>query len=337
MSEADLEKRYRRLLAWYPWSHRRVYEDEMLAVLVVGARPGQRWPTLGEAANLVASGLRARAGTAATTVASPAWRAAAAGFGLFAAVLLLSQRVARLFDFAPAAPESYLRAIGWGAVVLAVLVGLRRSGAALAWVTAFGETVLVARQYDTDPVSAVHLMWPLALGLCAAAALSVPAGRVITVRRVVVFAGGVALAQTVMLVNRHAQWNWREGGTVFVFYDLEARSEPVLYLAMSAVAVGILAAALAWLTLPALIRWRIAALAAPVVALAVMVKLTLSGWAYSNGHMGHPIYLVPIQWTLLVVVPLAAVGLSVGLVQWHEQATRLAELGRAADREQATS
>ena len=37
--------------------------------------------------------------------------------------------------------------------------------------------MLVARSYDTDPVSAVDLLWPLVLGLVAAAALSVPAPR----------------------------------------------------------------------------------------------------------------------------------------------------------------
>jgi hypothetical protein len=35
---AGLEWRYRRLLAWYPRSFRREQEDEMLAVLMAGAR-----------------------------------------------------------------------------------------------------------------------------------------------------------------------------------------------------------------------------------------------------------------------------------------------------------
>lgn len=60
MSDAELERRYRRLLAVYPWEHRRAYEEEMLAVLLADARPGQRRPTAADAVNLIGAGLRAR-------------------------------------------------------------------------------------------------------------------------------------------------------------------------------------------------------------------------------------------------------------------------------------
>jgi capsular polysaccharide biosynthesis protein len=55
-----LERSYRRLLAWYPRGFRREHEEEVLAVLLAGARPGQRRPGLAEAANLIISGLGAR-------------------------------------------------------------------------------------------------------------------------------------------------------------------------------------------------------------------------------------------------------------------------------------
>jgi len=341
VSDADLESRYQRLLVWYPWSHRRVYEEEMLAVLVAGARPGQRRPTIGEAANLVVSGLRVRAGAAVTGLAGPAWADAAAVFGLLAAVVLLSQRVVRLFELAGPGSSTiaYLRVAGWCAVVLAVLVGLRRSAAALAWTTVLGEAVLLARQYGTDPVSAVHLFWPLALGVLAAAALTVPAPRrraaaVLQAHWLLAFVFGVGLVQAIMVINVLQQrTTWSEGGTFYTFYGLENQSEAVLTLWLAAVAVGALAAGLAVLTLPAPVRWRIAVLVAPVGALAATVKLTLPGWADSNFHMGHPIYLVAVQWALLVVVPLAALGLGAVLVQWREQFARVAALGRAADRE----
>ena len=61
MSEsAALEGRYRRLLAWYPRSFRREQEGEMLAVLMAGARPGQRRPGLLETADLLRSALGMR-------------------------------------------------------------------------------------------------------------------------------------------------------------------------------------------------------------------------------------------------------------------------------------
>jgi hypothetical protein len=56
-----LERRYRRWLALYPKSFRAEREDEMVAVLMQGARPGQTRPRLSEAADLATHGLRRRA------------------------------------------------------------------------------------------------------------------------------------------------------------------------------------------------------------------------------------------------------------------------------------
>ena len=50
---ADLERRYRRLLACYPRAFRREHEQEILAVLMAGADEGQQRLRLGEAANLI--------------------------------------------------------------------------------------------------------------------------------------------------------------------------------------------------------------------------------------------------------------------------------------------
>ena len=49
----QLERRYRRLLAFYPKAFRREHEQEMLAVLIAGAAEGQRRPSLPEAIDLV--------------------------------------------------------------------------------------------------------------------------------------------------------------------------------------------------------------------------------------------------------------------------------------------
>jgi hypothetical protein len=54
---ADLERRYRRSLAWYPRAFRREYEQEMLTVLMESARDGQRRPEVAQAANLVRNAL----------------------------------------------------------------------------------------------------------------------------------------------------------------------------------------------------------------------------------------------------------------------------------------
>ena len=55
--QEHLERAYRRLLAWYPREFRHENEQEILAVLIAGAPPGQRRPGLAEAADLIRSGL----------------------------------------------------------------------------------------------------------------------------------------------------------------------------------------------------------------------------------------------------------------------------------------
>ncbi len=60
--QAVLERRYRRLLACYPHFFRHDSEEEILAVLMACARTRQRWPSLGEVADLVGSAIRMRLG-----------------------------------------------------------------------------------------------------------------------------------------------------------------------------------------------------------------------------------------------------------------------------------
>jgi hypothetical protein len=54
---ANLERRYRHWLKWYPKSFRREHEAEILEVLMAGAREGQRQPDLMECLDLVRSAL----------------------------------------------------------------------------------------------------------------------------------------------------------------------------------------------------------------------------------------------------------------------------------------
>ncbi|GAA2376034.1 hypothetical protein Cme02nite_10380 [Catellatospora methionotrophica] len=59
-----LERRYRRLMLWYPRSYRDSRGDEIVSTLLDLAPPGQRWPTAVEAADLIEGGLRRRLGVA---------------------------------------------------------------------------------------------------------------------------------------------------------------------------------------------------------------------------------------------------------------------------------
>jgi hypothetical protein len=57
---AALERRYRRLLVWFPAEHRREYGEEMIGVLLASTPEGRRTPRLADAFDLIAGGLRAR-------------------------------------------------------------------------------------------------------------------------------------------------------------------------------------------------------------------------------------------------------------------------------------
>ncbi|MFF0865981.1 hypothetical protein ACFYUV_29805 [Nonomuraea sp. NPDC003560] len=70
-----LEARYRRLLATYPRDHRARHEEEMIGVLLAGARPGQTRPQPADAADLLWGALRVHGRRAFGPVSSPAWRA----------------------------------------------------------------------------------------------------------------------------------------------------------------------------------------------------------------------------------------------------------------------
>ena len=54
---AHLERRYRRLLAFYPKAFRREHGQEIVSVLMAGAAEGQRRPRLAESADLLRNGV----------------------------------------------------------------------------------------------------------------------------------------------------------------------------------------------------------------------------------------------------------------------------------------
>jgi hypothetical protein len=91
MSEsAGLEDGYRRLLAWYPRSFRQEQEDEMLAVLMASAEPGQQRPRWLERVDLIKSALTLRVARALRPApVSQGWSRALAVFGVIAPVFLV--------------------------------------------------------------------------------------------------------------------------------------------------------------------------------------------------------------------------------------------------------
>ncbi|UQU61809.1 hypothetical protein COUCH_22485 [Couchioplanes caeruleus] len=175
----SLEMRYRRLLAVYPAQHREAYADEMTAVLMDGARPGQRRPSLREAADLLWCGLAARA-RGAVRSPDPGRREAAGIAGLIGAVMLAAVAVRRLLMYASVGfveggqvRDVAVRALVWTVVAAVVLAGLRRTAAALAVLGVLVETAAIVVWLPGEAFRPIRMSWALALSLLTAVFLVV--------------------------------------------------------------------------------------------------------------------------------------------------------------------
>jgi hypothetical protein len=91
VSGARLEARYRRLLRAYPASYRAAREDEIVGVLMDGAAPGQRRPSVAAAADLVRGGLVTRLRAGRPAYAPTPWRDAVAVATVLLPVLLAAR------------------------------------------------------------------------------------------------------------------------------------------------------------------------------------------------------------------------------------------------------
>ncbi len=101
--QAQLERRYRWLLAWYPRAFREEHEEEILVVLMASARNGQRRPGAADSVNLIANALlmrlRPRAPRSVPTVF---WAVRLMAFGAVLELVALATVVATEGDLAVA-------------------------------------------------------------------------------------------------------------------------------------------------------------------------------------------------------------------------------------------
>ncbi|MFG2107221.1 hypothetical protein [Micromonospora chersina] len=347
MSDELLERRYRRLLAVYPWEHRRAYEEEMVAVLLDGARPGQTRPDTADVIDLIGRGLRARARVGVCQFTEPAWADAAAITGLLATLLLLAAAAEDLTDRLVPNPDvlpyaqptgadllDWLQVAGWFAVVLAALIGWRLIAGGLAWAAVAAWGILVGRNLLDQPGFTVSTLPQLALALVAATALTVPAAprravSVLGVRRLVVLVLAPLAGTAVFELSRLSDADYDLVGPVpvYVFYGLlAARSETLLWLYVAGLAAVALALLVSLVTLAPPVRVRILVALSPLAALALVM----------DGLHTWPGAVVPLRLdeaALLVLAPLTTFLTGALLVRRREETRRLVALGRAAERE----
>ncbi|MFE9749460.1 hypothetical protein ACFYOT_31495 [Saccharothrix saharensis] len=217
---SGLERRYRRLLSWYPRDHRERHGEEMLVVLVSGAGDRDR-PTLRESLDLLWAAVRLhlRRVVAADGGVDP--RDVLAIVALLGPVALLTGATNGVHEIAwwvkadalaempwseqfPDAPVWVL----WGVVAVLVLRGLRRTAAFFAWSATAGFVLLAVFLPFQRWWIGVDAGWVLT-GLLTAAALTWSPGPT-RGRALVGGRGIVVLAVTVVVAGVLGVLGYRE-------------------------------------------------------------------------------------------------------------------------------
>ena len=345
-----LERRYRRLLVWYPAGHRAAYGEEMLGVLMAGSAPGQRRPGTRETLDLLAFALRARLRAALPAGRSPAWNAALEAFGFLgcalAATLALRACAVGLsyhLRLSDATVATAALAVAWTLAATAAGLRLRRTAAVLATLAALGQAFAVAERYPSDPVALVTNWWLLVLAVAAAGSLvalprpATPAPEVAPARRpldvgsriAVLVAGLLAAGAPLMeaVATFSGTMDTGDGVDVVVWtvpppHTLWLPESPFGDGLLSTVVTGlVLLAVLATvvLRLTPMVRRRVLALAAPAAAVAVVVVGFFNGYLQSTPRFDPQVYLVAPQWIVLAATPVLVFAAGAWLVGRHER------------------
>jgi hypothetical protein len=340
-AHALLERRYRRLLGWYPADYRTANEDEILGVALARATPDQRRPGAGEAASLIVSGIRLRLCLLLRSLHGPGWRDAAAIFAILGAVLLaaihaqslVAQLVPGAFREAGPPPAAGIAlTAGWSLVAAAAMLRWRWATAAGASLGAAGEAALLAARYASDPSFLVLSWWQLTLAVMTAlAAVTLLAAgeggnRPLSWRAITILAGTAAvLAGAPAIESAFSTVTTAHGVGSAVPNSLSGIQGLWADGLVAGLALTLLAAAER--LSPAACR-RLAVLSVPVAAAAAVTGWGLRGFLASSPRFAHPVLLAAAQWAALGVVPVLGFAAGMILLGRHERMLRLVAAGQ---------
>lgn len=333
--ETLLERRYRRLLGWYPAAYRAANGEEMLGVALAGATSGQRWPGRGESLNLVLSGSRKRLAGLLGSLRGDAWRDGAAAFAILGPILIAAMYVESLTG--PVAsgligfPErlslsAIVLAAGWSLVAGAAILRWRWAAAIGASLGAAGEAVRLAILYPGNPSFLVVSWWRFMLAVVTALAAVTVATRPRMEHRPLAWP---AIVTVVAASAALAAFPLAEAAltTVTRYPDGAGTASSPLFGAAGLLRTG-LVAVFAASVLVAVIRSgpaarrRVVVLAAPVVTVAALVEGTFGGFLASSAQFAHPILLSAPQWAALGLVPVLTLAVGLILVGRYERMLR---------------
>jgi hypothetical protein len=324
-----LERRYRRLLAWYPAAYRAANADDMLGVALARSASGQRWPEPGEAVNLIVSGTGERLGG---MLRQPDRRDTAAVLAIAGPLLLAAGAIRTMASpllFIPATPVfvvapqrmpvfAFAFAAWWALVALAGMLRWRRVAATGACLGLAGQVVMLVLAVSGNAGPLMVAYWQVAVALATVASalgsLRSP-GRPLSWRAVTALAAaGVILA------------GWPAVEVAFVRYtpitaNSSRISDPLAGIGgwlndgLFAATLILMLTAIAALR-PAVRRRAI------VLLLPAFVTTALACWGFQGflptGVPFGSLVLSPLQWPTLVLVPvIGVVTCFLGLRLWE--------------------
>jgi hypothetical protein len=241
---------------------------------------------------------------------------------------------------------------GWLAVVVTLLIGWRVVAAALAWALVALVVVRSVLDYPRQPVSVLNGLPVISLALLVAGALTVgnprrQALRVLGRRRCIWFAAAVVLLVVGPVLDPLIASYQSVGGGAFVLQlwpdsggffpglaslaDAQPGGLGIVTLAVFVAAVGIGLALT--IRLESGVRRRVLALAAVPGLLALVIAQGFNGFAVSSVRFDPPVLLVPVQWAVLVLLPLLTLLIGSALVQVLDRRADLIALGRTVERQ----
>jgi hypothetical protein len=336
-----LERRYRRLLAWYPHAYRAANADDMLGVALARSAPGRRWPEPGEAVNLIVSGIGERLGG---MLRQPDHRDTAAVLAIAGPLLLAAgatRTMASPFLFTPAIPAlvtpqrmlvtAVAFAAWWTLVALAGMLRWRRVAATGACLALAGQVALLVLAVSANDGALMVAYWQAAMALVtvtAALGSLRSQGRPLSWRAVTAFAAAPAILAGRSAVETAFIRYTPRPGTFGTISDPLSGSERWLGAGLFAVALILTLTVIA--TLRPAVRRR-----AAVLLLPALLTTTLACWGF-RGFVpaGPPVGLFalsPFHGQDLVLVPVIGVVAGFIVLQFYERLLRRREPGKPAD------
>ncbi|GAA2394327.1 hypothetical protein Cme02nite_08890 [Catellatospora methionotrophica] len=351
-----LEARYERLLALFPAAHRQEYGDEMIGVLLTGAKPQQRYPGLRETADLLRCAAWQRLGGRGAGGADRHWASAAAVFGLVTAFVMLTYRLSvmgaqffgnwRMDERVPPFPAQWWLAVaGWAVAVGFAFTRFGLVAAVGAWIAALSEVVVAFGEYASWPSHLVNVWWMLVLGVGGALALTLRAGarpqEALGVRRGIALAAAFTTLAVVPTLEALLAEVYRYPGGGYSLGAFGGYNAPFQLggfpvtgsLTVVLGGVSTLVVLYCLVRAGASVRRRLIAMFVPALVLKLVVPVWFNGFLVSTQRFDPPVLLAAGQWVFLVAFPLVLFLLGALLVERAERHAHLIALGRAAERD----